>query len=127
MESSMKYIVAVISLFSLLPASGQGKLSVKQQLEGRWISEDDRQFQILFKGNTKQDFYGKQVESTYRYRVNKDSLIAADVNSGDVFNYTILGLTQKSLKLMYLERGNLLKFRKQVNASTGPVKKRAGK
>ena len=46
-----------------------------------------------------------------------------DVNSGDVYNYAIMSMTEKHLTLMYLERGNLLKFRKQTAANKVPVKK----
>jgi hypothetical protein len=119
----MRYLIVIIFSFFLFSAYAQPKPSLMQQLEGRWISEDDKQFEVVFKGNTKQDYYGGKVESHYRYRIRKDSLIATDVNTGDVFNYSIMGLTSKSLTLMYLERGNLLKFRKKVATSTSPAKK----
>lgn len=120
----MKYIIIIFCNLFLLSAYGQNASSIKTQLNGKWISEDDRQYQLAFKDSTKQDFYGGNLESTYRYWVRKDSLIAKDIKSGEIFNYAIMGVTDKYLTLMYLERGNLLKFRKQTAANKGLAKKR---
>lgn len=119
----MKYIIVIICNFFLLSAYGQKGALIKTQLNGKWISEDDKQYQLVFKDSIKQDLYGGKLESTYQYWIKKDSLIAKDVSSGDVFNYAIMGITDKHLTLMYLERGNLLKFRKQTAANTVLTKK----
>jgi len=66
----------------------------------------------VLKDNTKQDFYRRKLKRTYPYWINQDSLISKDVNSGNVFNYAIMGVTEKHLTLMYLERGNMLRFSK---------------
>jgi hypothetical protein len=123
----MRYIIVIIYSFFLLSAYGQNTTSVKQHLRGKWISEDDKQFELVFKDSIKQDFYYGKVESTYQYWIKKDTLIAKDVSSGDVFNYAIMGITGKHLTLMYLEKGNLLKFRKQSAAKIGEAKKRLKK
>lgn len=119
----MKYTTVIICSFFLLPVYGQDTALIKQHISGRWISEDDKQFQLVFKDSIKQDFYSGKVESTYRYWIKKDSLIAKDVSSGEVFSYAIIGITGKHLTLMYSERGNLLKFRKRTVANAGLPKK----
>ena len=106
----MKNIIIFICTLFFLSACGQRTPSVNQQLTGKWTSDDDKQFQVVFKDSTKQDFYDGKLESTYRYQIRKDSLIAEDINSGDVFNYTIADITENHLTLIYLERGNQLKF-----------------
>ena len=120
----MKYFTIIIFNLIVFTTYGQKSASINRQLTGKWISEDDKQYQLVFKDSTKQDFYGGKLESTYRYWIRKDSLIAKDKNSGDVFNYAIMGITGKHLTLMYLGRGNLLKFRKQTAANTRLAKKR---
>jgi hypothetical protein len=92
-------------------------------LNGRWVSKENSQFQLVFKDSTKQDFYGGKLQCTYRYRIKKDSLIAKDMSSGNIFNYAILGVTEKHLTLMDLERGNLLLFRKKAAKPKGSKNK----
>jgi major membrane immunogen (membrane-anchored lipoprotein) len=120
----MKYIITIICNFFLLTAYGQKSASIKTQLNGKWISEDDKQYQLVFKDSIKQDLYNGKLENTYHYWIKKDSLIAKDVSSGHVFNYAIMGVTENHLTLMYLERGDLLKFCKQTAANKSLAKKR---
>lgn len=111
----MKYIIVItICNFFLLSAFGQSSASINTKLKGKWISEDDKEYHLVFKDSTKQDFYAGKLESTYRYWIKKDSLIAKDMKSGDFFNYVIMSATKNHLTLMYLERGNFLKFRKKT-------------
>ena len=118
----MNYIFLILCNFILLSGYGQKAASINAQLYGRWISKDDKQYQLVFKDSIKLDFYHGKLESTYRYWMKNDSLIARDVNSGDVFNYAIMGLTRDHLTLMYLQRGNLLKFGRQTAVSKGRAK-----
>ena len=79
---------------------------------------------IVFKDSTQQDFYAGELLSTHRYWIKNDSLVTKDLASGEVFNYTIIGVSENHLTLMYLERGNILKFRKGGAAKTVVMKKR---
>ena len=115
----MKYIIIIVCNLFLLSAYGQNNLLVKKQLIGKWVSEDDKKAMIVFKDTLQQDFYAGELLSTHRYWIKDDSLVTKDLASGAVFNYAIMGVTEKNLTLMYLERGNLLKFRKQTAANTG--------
>ena len=120
----MKYIFIIFSILFLLPAYGQKTSLVKSQLQGRWVSADDKKAVIVFKDTLQQDFYAGELLSILRYWVKNDSLVTKDLATGDVFYYAIMGMTKEHLTLMYLERGNLLKYRKQTGTDTLPGKKR---
>lgn len=108
----MRCIFLFVFYFFVLASFGQSNQSLKKQLLGTWFSEDDKKFQITFAGTIKKDFYAGKLQSTYQYWVKKDSLVTKDIQTNDVFNYAIMGLTEKHLTLMYLQRGNRLLFRK---------------
>ena len=111
----MKFITAAILLLSLSVGKCQSNTrpTNNQKLIGRWVSLEDKNYQIVFTAKTQTEYYGTKLQSTYTYRISKDSLITKDKLSGEVYNYSIMALTSKYLTLLYLERGNLLKFSKK--------------
>jgi hypothetical protein len=109
----MKFIIAAILLLTLSVGKCQTNASNNGKLIGRWVSLDDKNFQIVFTAKTEMEYYGTKLQSTYSYRISKDSLITKDKLSGEVYNYSIMTVTKTHLTLLYLERGNLLKFSKK--------------
>jgi hypothetical protein len=119
----MKYFITVICNLLLLSAYSQDAASIKKQLKGKWISEDDKKYHVVFNDSMKQDLYAGKLQSSFRYWIKQDSLIAKDLSNGHIYNYSIMGLTETHLTLMYLVRGNLLTFRKQKISNKNPAKK----
>ena len=112
----MKYLITAFLLFALSVGKCQTKAgaTTNQMLIGRWVSLEDKNYQIVFTGKTESEYYGTKIQSTYSYRIIKDSLITKDKLSGAVYNYSIMALTKNNLTLLYLARGNLLKFSKKI-------------
>ena len=113
----MRYLIILICNCFLLTTYGQNAVSLKMQLKGRWISEDDEKFQLVFNDTAKLDYYEGKLTSSYRYWIKQDSLIAKDLSDGYVYNYSIEGLSENHLTLMYLARGNFLMFRKKITTN----------
>lgn len=123
----MRYFILVLVNLFFLSGYGQNASSSANQLKGRWVSEEDRKYQVVFTDTLKQDFYDGKLTSSFRYWIKKDSLVAKDLSDGGVYNYSIDGLSRTHLTLMYLQRGNLLLFRKQTAVKKGLAKKRLKK
>ena len=111
----MRFFISFLFMMCFAVAKSQTKKITPLQptIMGTWTSLDDNKYKIVFTTNTKLDYYGTELEAKYSYRINKDSLITKDKKTGAIYNYSIEGLTSKNLTLMYLVRGNLLKFRKK--------------
>lgn len=91
-------------------------------LQGEWRSKDDANSTIEFKDRMKKDYYSGEklsesgfeiynkspVEQTSRPDENGDYLVVRD--NGDTFEYRIIELSEQVLELMYLPRGNMLKY-----------------
>ncbi|MDB5192927.1 MAG: hypothetical protein JWQ96_2490 [Segetibacter sp.] len=96
-------------------------------LQGKWVSLDDKQSFIIFKGYQQIDVYGKEVLDTSAinfYKKCPEHFSAKDAKAksgthlavampdGDILCYEIDYLTAKSLHLIYLPRGNMLRYKK---------------
>jgi len=90
-------------------------IKVKQNeslLIGKWKSLDDEKYVVEFKGNKKIDYYtGKKMsEGIFSFDEAKKSLTVTDKN--EIFKYSVIKLSKNTLELMYLPRGNILRYKK---------------
>lgn len=89
----------------------EGKAINEALLSGRWVSLDDTSSEIEFIGKKKIDYYQSQKMSEADYVIQgKDLTVTGD---GEEFKYSIVELSDKSLVLTYLARGNTLKYKKK--------------
>lgn len=112
----MKFFVISVQLLFAFFVSAQAKSEGNYPIKiiGTWISVDDNKNQIVFTKAAKLDYYNKTLVTTNSYTIAGDSLAVVDKSDGSNYRYSILSLTEKNLTLMYLDRGNLLKFRRSV-------------
>lgn len=115
-QSTKKFFVLSVQLlfffFANAQSKNEGNSSVK--IIGIWVSVDDVKNQVVFTKKTKLDYYGKMLVASYSYRIAGDSLTAKDKSDGSIYRYSVLSLTEKYLTLIYLDRGNLLKFKRSI-------------
>src|SRR5579871_6467561 len=98
---------------------GQNSDSLNRaRIIGRWVSEDDKRDEVTFTKSHKFEYYDKKLESSERYRIQNDSLIAIDKLTGDYFIYSLEGVSEKYLSLMYLPSGRMLLFRREKAKQT---------
>ncbi len=93
-------------------------------LQGKWISLDDKKSVIEFINNQKMDIYaGKKMSASEFQLHDKFPVEEGDIKNEngkylivgeneEVFGYNIIELSDKNLTLMYLPRGNILKYEK---------------
>lgn len=115
-QSSRKVFVLSIHFLFFIFANAQSKNegSNSTKIIGTWVSVDDVKNQIVFTKKAKLDYYDKALVSTYSYTINGDALTATDQSDGTIYRYSVLSLTEKNLTLIYLDRGNLLKFKRSI-------------
>jgi len=80
-------------------------------LQGTWISEDDVRHAIDFSDDIKSDLYDGEVLLRGGYRITDEDQLIVEEDTG-VFTYTIVTLGYSKLELMYLPRGNILRYYK---------------
>lgn len=101
------YLVFLVVSVNAVKAQNENK-----KIMGRWVSEQDRKYEVVFNKSQKLDYYEKELTSTFNYQIKRDSLIAKDVSDNVIYYYLIDGVTDSYLSLTFLPRGNLLLFRK---------------
>lgn len=99
-------IVATLEFFEPTVAAFDAK-----KLEGVWTSLDDELSTIEFLGDEKIDFYENKEMSRRLFAISGDKLLTVDEN-GNLFEYRIHELSNKNLVLMFLPRGNILRYSK---------------
>jgi hypothetical protein len=112
----MKRLFLFCFLLTLsLAVSAQNKVPAIElkKLPGTWVSIDDKKYQIVFTDSTQTDFYENEKQAFLKYRVTTDQLTTTDQESGEIYKYTILSLSDKYLTLQHHPRGNLLKFSRE--------------
>jgi hypothetical protein len=94
------------------------------QLQGKWVSVDDPKSVIEFIKDYKIDYYDKEFMSKAGFKLydhfplNKGSVINNDgqylivVDGDDKFEYEIIKLSDSELELIYMGRGNILRYEK---------------
>ncbi|MBU1956503.1 hypothetical protein KKF09_02500 [Patescibacteria group bacterium] len=77
-------------------------------IQGEWKSLDDINSIIEFGDGKKTDFYSNQKMSEGNFNLNEEHLIVS--SDDETFEYKIIELSDQVLTLMYLPRGNILKY-----------------
>lgn len=85
----------------------------KDFLEGKWVSLEDKKFELEFKNNKRIEFYSRQKLSEGIYKINDSSLFVIDDEMKETLKYEIIKLNKDSLSLIYLDRGNMLNYIKE--------------
>ena len=99
----------------------QQKVHKIKLLDGKWKSTDDSKSIIVFSNGKKIDYYNDSKMSEDKFKLDSDYLLVGDGDS--FFKYKILKITDTNLELMYLPKGNVLKYTKINKAITGDTKK----
>jgi hypothetical protein len=85
----------------------------KDFLEGKWVSLEDKKFELEFKNNKRIEFYSGQKLSEGIFKINDSSLVVIDDEVKETLKYEIIKLNKDSLSLIYLERDNTLNYIKK--------------
>jgi hypothetical protein len=111
----MNYLLFLL-LFNLHSPliNGPAQMSYQSLIMGRWQSESDHKYEVVFTKTSKIDYYDKKIVSTYSYRIKRDSLVAKDKSDNSFYYYSIENLSKKYLSLMYLGRGNIIVFKREL-------------
>ena len=95
-----------------------------QTIQGTWTSTDDANSTVEFIGRTKIDYYEDQAVTQAEFKLyelspdsstpqeNDDGAHLVVGNGDDMFEYTIVELTDSILTLTYLARGNTLSYQR---------------
>jgi hypothetical protein len=108
MKSLILLTLLVISVTSF--AQNNPNEANMKLLSGQWESIDDKKYEIIISDSII-EYYNKIETDAFSFKVEDNKLTKYSVN-GDLYEYEIVGLSKKYLTLMYLQRGNLLKFKK---------------
>src|SRR3954469_8487185 len=107
----LKTLFLVVTLAAFTTVSAQQKQPVdKKKLLGNWISTEDTNYHITFTTTLQREYYGNELQAVNTYKLHSDTLVKTDKQTGTVYTYSVTGITNKNLTLLYLDRGNLLKF-----------------
>jgi hypothetical protein len=88
--------------------------TLRRLIRGHWISRDDNKAHLVFSDSVMTDLYNNEIVDTSDYWFgDNDKLFAKQKNEGDTLTYAIISLSKTTLTLMYLPRGNLLKFKRK--------------
>jgi hypothetical protein len=110
----MKALFSFLCLFLCVASFGQSKSVDKTKILGTWVSAEDKNYTMVFKGDGVAEYYEKEKTSESTYKISGASLTKTDKADKSTYKYTILTLTDKALTLLYLDRGNTLKFRRKA-------------
>ena len=112
---------AIVNTIEFFEGTGNDPLDdIAILLKGTWVSTDDPLSSIVFENNIKADIYdGEQVfQGTFELTgTDEPHLVVED--GEETFEYAIMDVSEESLSLMYLPRGNILEF---VRSSTNHPK-----
>ncbi|MFH1457323.1 MAG: Gmad2 immunoglobulin-like domain-containing protein [Patescibacteria group bacterium] len=82
---------------------------VLSKLQGKWMSADDKDSVVEFINNKKIDFYAGQWMSENDFILSQNKYIIIG-DGKDKLKYEIVDITQDFLTLVYIGRGNVLKY-----------------
>jgi hypothetical protein len=81
-------------------------------LQGKWQSMEDPKNSIEFKGGRKFEYYEGEQPSESTFRFNCDTLESVDLADPSFTYRYLVELHEDRLDLIYLERGNTLRYKK---------------
>jgi hypothetical protein len=103
-----------ILLFSFISINGISQINNKQIeskfLIGKWISVNDKKYTIVISDSIR-EYYDRKLTDTFSYQLEKGKLTKIS-SKGEIYEYDLMGLNKNHLTLMYLSKGNLLKFKR---------------
>ena len=111
-DSAIDYIEEALALKDLLKNKKDNQDSY-DKIQGKWQSTIDSSSTIEFDGLTKVDYYNGKYIGQSRIKIDKDRLISKSIKDNLTLEYDIMTLSDASLTLMYLVRGNLLTYTKK--------------
>lgn len=79
-------------------------------LTGKWKSTADRNYVIIVSDSIR-EYYKKVQTGIYSYKIEENRLTEISP-LGEIYEYEISGISSKNLALIYLQRGNLLNFKR---------------
>ena len=82
-----------------------------EKLLGVWQSLDDEKYSVEFNENKKIDFYDNEENSRQNYIIENEQMVVGEPKI-DKLIYEIVKLDDENLEMIYLERGNILRFKK---------------
>lgn len=85
----------------------------KDFLEGKWVSLEDKKFELEFKDEKRIEFYSGQKLNEGVFKINDSSLVVIDDELKETLKYEIIKLKKDSFSLIFLERGNTLNYIKK--------------
>lgn len=104
----LSYFLILLSAFAFSQSNTE---EINQKLlTGKWKSTDDRNYVIIVSDSIR-EYYKKVQTGIYSYSIKENRLIEISP-LGEIYEYEITGLSTKNLTLMYLQRGNLLNFKR---------------
>lgn len=110
----MKVFFSFLALLFFSAAFALFNNADRAKLQGTWVSRDDKNYTMVFKGSVVAEYYEKEKTSESNFILSKDTLVKTDINDGQVYRYAVTLLTANNLVLIYLDRGNLLRFRRKA-------------
>ncbi len=115
----MKFLTLIAFLFASAFAFGQKSTAVSNNklLQGQWTSVDDSRYKITLADSSFTEYYGKQITNRFFYKVKNNILTKYAKRSDEMYEYSILNLTQSQLQLLSLPKGDILKFEKKNTKS----------
>jgi hypothetical protein len=113
-EANSAIYKGIVDSFVFRAVSTEEQVTEDAPLLGMWRSkDDDKAFKVFRTGNGFEEGYDGEVLSTGTWRVAMDGdaeVITVTDSEGEVFEYSIASLTEGELELIYLGRGNILRY-----------------
>ena len=81
-------------------------------LEGLWVSLDDEQSKMRFEGENFEGIYAEEVAFSGTMTLDGDALVLTASDDPEPMRYSVVTLTETMLVVIYLDRGNTLKYRR---------------
>ncbi len=103
----------IVGTIKVLPASDEIALDASL-LQGKWRSLDDEKSVIEFRDSYKIDYYNQEKlsEDYFNFDPYTNHLVVTGDDIEEALKYSVEELDQESLVLMYLWRGNFLKYKR---------------
>src|SRR5215217_3368204 len=102
------FLFTALAAFPSVFGQQKAQLPDKKKLIGHWVSTGDSNYHIAFTPTLQRAYYGNEIQATNSYRLHHDTLVTRDKQTGSVFRYSVVSLSNTNLTLLYLDRGNLL-------------------
>jgi len=106
-------LLSMLTAFISCGVQTKTKEANKNLLLGTWISADDQNYKMTINESSIIEYYDSEEVDKFTYKRDKDNLTKTDLATSDKYQYKIQELTKTDLKLIFLDRGNTLAFKKK--------------